>query len=37
VLTSVAILTGAHVLFWVPAGLGLLGILSTVNGFFLFI
>jgi hypothetical protein len=37
VLTSVAILTGAHVLFWVPAGLGLLGILSTLNGFFLFI
>jgi hypothetical protein len=37
VLTSVAILTGAHVLFWVPAGLGILGILSTLNGFLLFI
>lgn len=37
VLTSVAILTGAHVLFWVPCGLGLLGILSTINGFMLLI
>jgi hypothetical protein len=37
VLTSVAILTGAQVLFWVPCGLGLLGILSTINGFLLFI
>jgi hypothetical protein len=33
----VAILTGAHVLFWVPCGLGLMGILSTINGFLLFI
>jgi hypothetical protein len=30
-------LTGAHVLFWVPCGLGMLGILSTINGFLLFI
>lgn len=37
VLTSVAILTGVHVLFWIPCGLGLLGILCTVNGFFLLI
>ena len=37
VLTSVAILTGAHVLFWVPCALGALGILSTINGFMLFI
>jgi hypothetical protein len=37
VLTSVAILTGAQVLFWVPCVLGLMGIFSTVNGFFLFI
>jgi hypothetical protein len=37
VLTSVAILTGAHVLFWVPCALGALGILSTINGFLLFI
>jgi len=33
----VAILSDAHMMFWVPAGLGLLGILSTLNGFFLFI
>ena len=37
VLTSVAILTGAQVLFWVPCVLGMLGILSTVNGFLLFV
>lgn len=37
VLTSVAILTGVHVLFWIPCGLGLIGISSTVNGFMLFI
>jgi hypothetical protein len=37
VLTSVAILTGVRVLFWVPCGLGLLGVLSTVNGFMLLI
>jgi hypothetical protein len=37
VLTSVAILTGVHVLFWIPCGLGLIGIFSTVNGFMLFI
>jgi hypothetical protein len=37
VLTSVAILTGAVVLFWVPCVLGLLGIFSTINGFLLFI
>ena len=37
VLTSVAILTGAHVLFWVPCALGLLGIFSTLNGFLLLI
>ena len=37
VLTSVAILTGVRVLFWVPCGLGLLGILSTLNGFMLWI
>jgi hypothetical protein len=37
VLTSVAILTGAHVLFWVPCVLGFLGVFSTVNGFMLFI
>ena len=37
VLTSVAILTGAQVLFWVPCVLGLMGILSTINGFMLFI
>ena len=37
VLTSVAILTGAHVLFWVPCALGFVGILSTINGFLLFI
>lgn len=37
VLTSVAILTGAQVLFWVPAGLGILGILSTLNGFLLLV
>lgn len=36
VLTSVAILTGAQILFWIPSALGLLGILSTINGFFLF-
>ena len=37
VLTSVAILTGVRVLFWVPCGLGLLGILSTLNGFMMWI
>ena len=37
VLTSVAILTGVRVLFWVPCGLGLLGILATLNGFMLWI
>ena len=37
VLTSVAILTGVRVLFWVPCGLGLLGVLATVNGFMLLI
>ncbi len=37
VLTSVAILTGAQVLFWVPCVLGVMGILSTINGFMLFI
>jgi hypothetical protein len=37
VLTSVAILTGAVVLFWVPCVLGLLGIFSTINGFLLLI
>ena len=37
VLTSVAILTGAHILFWVPCALGAMGILSTINGFLLFI
>jgi hypothetical protein len=37
VLTSVAILTGARALFWVPAGLGILGILSTINGFLLLV
>ena len=37
VLTSVAILTGVHVLFWIPCGLGLLGTFCTVNGFFLLI
>ena len=37
VLTSVAILTGAQVLFWVPCVLGIAGIFSTVNGFMLFI
>ena len=37
VLTSVAILTGAQLLFWIPAGLGLLGILATANGYFLLI
>ncbi len=37
VLTSVAILTGAQVLFWVPCVLGLMGIFSTINGFVLFI
>ena len=37
VLTSVAILTGAHVLFWVPCALGMLGIFSTINGFLLLI
>ena len=37
VLTSVAILTGAQVLFWIPCGLGLIGIFSTVNGFMLFV
>jgi hypothetical protein len=30
-------LKGAHVLFWVPCALGLLGIFSTINGFLLFI
>jgi heptaprenyl diphosphate synthase len=34
---TVAILTGVRVLFWVPCGLGLLGVLSTVNGFMLLI
>ena len=37
VLTSVAILTGVRALFWVPCGLGFLGILSTINGFLLLI
>lgn len=37
VLTSVAILTGAQALFWIPLGLGALGILSTLNGFLLLI
>lgn len=37
VLTSVAILTGVHVLFWVPCGLGILGILCTINGFALIV
>jgi hypothetical protein len=37
VLTSVAILTGTTALFWVPCILGLMGILSTINGFMLFI
>lgn len=37
VLTSVAILTGASALFWVPCGLGTLGILATINGFLLLI
>ena len=37
VLTSVAILTGVHALFWIPCGLGILGILSTINGFLLLI
>ena len=37
VLTSVAILTGVHALFWVPCGLGILGILSTINGFMLLV
>ena len=37
VLTSVAILTGVRVLFWVPCGLGLLGIMATLNGFMLWI
>ena len=37
VLTSVAILTGVHALFWVPCGLGVLGILSTINGFLLLV
>jgi hypothetical protein len=37
VLTSVAILTGVHALFWVPCALGVLGILSTINGFLLLI
>ena len=37
VLTSVAILTGVRVLFWVPCGLGILGILATLNGFMLWI
>ena len=37
VLTSVAILTGAHVLFWVPCALGAMGILATINGFLLLI
>lgn len=37
VLTSVAILTGVHALFWIPLGLGALGILSTLNGFLLLI
>ena len=37
VLTSVAILTGVHALFWIPLGLGVLGILSTLNGFLLLI
>jgi len=37
VLTSVAILTGARALFWVPCGLGILGILATINGFILLI
>jgi len=37
VLTSVAILTSTQVLFWVPCVLGVMGILSTINGFMLFI
>jgi len=37
VLTSVAILTGVRALFWVPSVLGLLGVLSTLNGFMLWI
>jgi thiol:disulfide interchange protein len=37
VLTSVAILTGVHLLFWVPCVLGILGILSTINGFMLLV
>jgi len=37
VLTSVAILTGVRALFWVPCGLGLLGILATLNGFMLWV
>jgi hypothetical protein len=37
VLTSVAILTGVHALFWIPSGLGILGILSTINGFMLIV
>lgn len=37
VLTSVAILTGTTALFWVPCGLGILGILSTINGFLLLV
>lgn len=36
VLTSVAILTGAQVLFWIPMALGALGTLFTLNGYFLF-
>ena len=37
VLTSVAILTGVHALFWAPCGLGILGVLSTINGFMLLV
>jgi len=37
VLTSVAILTGVHALFWAPCVLGILGILSTINGFMLLV
>jgi len=37
VLTSVAILTGAQTLFWIPCFLGFAGIFSTLNGFLLLI
>jgi hypothetical protein len=26
-----------HALFWIPSGLGILGILSTINGFMLIV